>query len=407
MEYFPLIVTEQDRMIVQMIRQFVEREIMPVRDKLDDDTDHVLISEILRKISTLGAFSVPVPETSAGGNTPTVSMVTGCAVLEEIALGDAGIGIVAGINSWALEPARASGNIEILKLFRSMGEKKSPCLGCFAMTEAAGGCDIENLPALHGRTIKTRAVKEGDQWVINGAKRFPSSAGVASLYCVVCQTDPAKGEEGIALIYVPADAKGLSFGKFEVKAGMQTDRNADIYFDDVRVPLSYRASGPGRDAEHLKTNLTNGRIGSAAAAVGCARGAFETVLKYTGDRIAGGKPVRDHSIAAGMLAEMATGIETARAHYLQVAYMLDHPEQFGPSYSDAMLCQASISKNYATEMAIMVTNKAMELMGSYGYIRDYHVEKYWRDAKEIQLWLGGAQLGRFDIVRGYYPYQMT
>jgi alkylation response protein AidB-like acyl-CoA dehydrogenase len=288
-----------------------------------------------------------------------------------------------------------------------MSAEKSPCLACFAMTEPAGGCDIENIPALHGRTIKTRAVLDGDEWVLNGAKTFPSSAGVASLYCTVCTTDPEAGDDGIALIYVPRETKGLSFGKFEVKAGMQSDRNADIFFDDVRVPKSYRAKGPGDDTIFFKNNLSIGRVVSAASAVGCARGAFDEVLRYTGDRVAGGKPIREHSIAAGMLAEMATGIETARAHYLQVAYMMSNPEQFGPPHSEAMLCQASMSKNYATDMAIMVTNKAMELMGSYGYIRDYHVEKYWRDVKEIQLWLGGAQLGRFDIARGYYPYQTT
>ncbi|MBW2142657.1 MAG: acyl-CoA dehydrogenase [Deltaproteobacteria bacterium] len=253
---------------------------------------------------------------------------------------------------------------------------------------------------------RSQAVQDGDQWVINGAKRFPSSAGVSSLYCVVCQTDVGKGEEGIALIYVPVDAEGLSFGKFEVKAGLQADRNADIFFDDVRVPLSYRASEPGRDAILLKSNLTNGRVGTAAAAIGVAKATFEEVLKYTGDRVVAGKPIREHSIAAGMLAEMAAGIETAQAHCLQTAYMLSHPDQFAPSHSNEMLCQASITKNYATEMAIMVTNRAMELMGSYGYIRDYHVEKYWRDVKELQLWLGGAQLGRFDVVRGYYPYKM-
>lgn len=407
MEYFAHIVTEQDNMIVQMIRRFVDQEIMPVRDKLDADTDHVLINEILRKLAALGVFAIPVPESTAEKMSSPIDMVTGCVVIEEMSRADAGIGIVAAINSWALEPARSSGNMEILKLFREMGEKKSPCLGCFAMTEPAGGCDIENLPVLHGRTVQTRATLDGKRWVINGAKRFPSSAGVASLYCVVCQTDHAKGEDGIALVYVPADAKGLSFGKFEIKAGMQSDRNADIFFDDVRVPASYRASGPGVDANCLKTNLANGRVASAAAAVGSARGAFEAVLKYTGERSAGGKLIRDHSIAAGILAEMATGIETARAHYLQVAYMLSHPEKYGPSYSATMLCHASISKNYATEMAIMVTNRAMELMGSYGYIRDYHVEKYWRDVKEIQLWLGGAQLGRFDVARGYYPFQAT
>ncbi|GAB4342822.1 MAG: acyl-CoA dehydrogenase [Candidatus Abyssubacteria bacterium] len=407
MEYFPLIVSEQDKMIVQMIRSFVDNEIMPVRDKLDDDTDHLIINEILGKLSDLGMFAVRGRDESGEQGGPTTSLVTSCIVLEEMSRGDAGLAVVAAVNGWALAPAAISGNKEVLKLFETMMGTKRPTLACFAMTEPAGGCDIENLALQHGRTIKTRAVADGDEWVINGAKRFPSSAGVASLYCVVCQTDVDKGEEGIALIYVPDGIKGLSFGKFEIKAGMQADRNADIYFDDVRVPRSYRAAGPGRDAELLKSNLTVGRVASAASAVGCARGTFEEVLKYTGDRVAGGKPIRNHSIAAGILADMATGIETARAHYLQVAYMLSHPDQFPPAYSDQMLCQASISKNYATEMAIWVTNKAMELMGSYGYIRDYHVEKYWRDVKEIQLWLGGTQLGQFDIARAYYPYQVT
>ncbi len=404
MEYFPLIVTDQDRMIAQMIRQFVDREIMPVRQQLDDDTEHIIINDILRKLSDLGVFRVRAPQDGDEEDGAGPSLVTSCIVLEEMSRGDAGIGIVAGVNGWALAPASLGRNKEVLGLFETLGETESPCLACFAMTEPAGGCDIENIPSLHGKTVKTHAVLDGDEWVITGAKRFPSSAGVACLYCVVCQTDPSKGEEGIALIYVPRSAEGLSFGKFEKKAGMQSDRNADIYFDSVRVPKAYRAAGPGADTQFFKSNLTIGRVCSAAAAVGCARGAFEEVLRYTGERVAEGKPVREHSIAAGMLAEMATGIETARAHYLQVAYMLSHRDQFPPADSEAMLSQASMSKNFATEMAIDVTNKAMELMGSYGYIRDYHVEKYWRDVKEIQLWLGGSQLGRFDIVRGYYPY---
>ncbi|MBW2092912.1 MAG: acyl-CoA/acyl-ACP dehydrogenase, partial [Deltaproteobacteria bacterium] len=365
MDYFSLIATEQDKMIAQVIRRFVDQEIMPIRDKIDDDTDHVLINEILSKLGALGIFQAGVQE-DRGDDTPRPNFVTNCIVIEEMSRGDVGIGMVAVISGWAMMPAVAAGNREIIELFQAMSKEKSPCLACFAMTEPASGCDVENLPELHGRTIATRAVQDGDQWVINGAKRFPSSAGVSSLYCVVCQTETEKGEEGIALIYVPVDAKGLSFGKFEIKAGLQADRNADIFFDDVRVPLSYRASGPGRDAELLKSNLTNGRVGTAAAAIGVAKGTFEEVLKYTGERVVAGKPIREHSIAAGMLAEMATGIETAQAHCLQVAYMLSHQDQFGPSHSEEMLCQASITKNYATEMAIMVTNKAMELMGSYG-----------------------------------------
>jgi len=395
--------SDQDKMLARMIRRFVDQEIMPVRDQIDDDVNHVLINSILKKMSTLGVFGARPRE--EGG--PAPSPFTGHIVAEEMARGDAGIGLVLGISGWAMYAAIQARNMEVIELYNSMAEKVEPNLACFAMTEPASGCDVENLPELHGRTIKTRAVKDGDHWVINGAKRFPSNSGISSMYCVVCRTDPEKGDEGIAQIYVPYDAKGLSFGKFENKAGMQSDRNCDIYFDDVRVPLSYRADGPGKDAEYLKDNLTNGRLGSASAAIGCARGAFEEVLKYTGDRVVAGKPIREHSIAAGMLADMATGIESARAFCLQVSLMRNQPEVYGSPHSESMLSYTSMAKNYACQTAVSITNKAMELMGSYGYIRDYHVEKYWRDVKEIQLWLGGVQLGQFDVVRGYYPYKVN
>jgi alkylation response protein AidB-like acyl-CoA dehydrogenase len=222
------------------------------------------------------------------------------------------------------------------------------------------------------------------------------------VYCVLCTTDPELGDEGVALIYVPADAEGLSFGPDEKKAGMQGDRNCPMYLNNVRVPKEWRAAGPGIDAQLLHGNVTAARINTAALAVGNAQGAFETVLKYTKDRIVANKPIRQHSICAGMLADMAIGIETARNYCLHAAYMFDHPEIYGPPTSNAVMSKASIAKVYAADVAVMVTNKAMELMGSYGYVRDYNVEKYWRDCKIIQLWEGGAQLGRFDVCRGYY-----
>jgi alkylation response protein AidB-like acyl-CoA dehydrogenase len=279
-------------------------------------------------------------------------------------------------------------------------------LGCFAMTEpggahGGGGCDIENR-SLHGKKIRTIAKLEGDEWVINGQKMWTSNSGVADLYCVLCTTDPNLAEEGIAMIYVPATAKGLSFGKWEKKAGMEADVNSAMYLDNVRVPKAFRAAGPGKDAELLEFNVTLARVLTGASGLGNAQAVFETVLKYTGERIVANKPIRDHSIAAGMLADMAIGIETARTYYLMAAYMLDHPEKYGPPTSKSMLSRASIAKVYAAEVTVMVTNKAMELMGSYGYVRDYNVEKYWRDSKIVQLWEGGAQLGRFDVCRGYY-----
>jgi len=399
-----IFLTDQDRLVLQVIRAFVEREILPVRQQIDDDKDHVIVRRILQGLFDLGLMRAALPQ-EHGGLTPTgtrASTLTTCLVLEEISRGESGIAVAASVTTWALTPAVVAGNEAVLRVVGEMFSGSEFRLGCFAMTEPGAGCDIENLRVLRGRPIQTKAMLDGDEWVINGAKRFPSNAGVADIYCVVCQTDPDLGEEGVALIYVPSPWEGLSFGKFENKAGMQADRNCDIYFDNVRVPRQYRAAGPNTDAQLMKRNLTIGRVASAAMAVGNAQAALERVLDYSGTRVVQGKPIRQHSMCAGMLADMAIGIETARAYYLQTAYMLDRPEVYGEPDSDVVLSRASLAKVYASDVAIMVTNKAMELMGSYGYMREFDVEKYWRDCKEIQLWLGGAQLARLDVARGYY-----
>jgi alkylation response protein AidB-like acyl-CoA dehydrogenase len=397
------LVGEEDRLVQQAVRAFVDSEIMPVRQQLDDDRDHILIDKISEKLKDMGFQRGIVPERHGG--LPQRSLVGTSVVMEEIARGDVGLAVSLGCTWWCTRPAVLANNEAVLRKLAPVFCGDELRRGCFAMTEPDRGCDIEN-PALHGKLISTRATLDGDEWVLNGSKRFPSNAGISAYYCVVCTTDPDRGDEGIALIYVPHPSEGLSFGKFENKAGMQADRNCDIYLDNVRVPRENRAAGSGEDARLLQINLTLGRIGSGAMAVGAAQGAFETVLGYTKNRIVAGKPIREHSICAGMLADMAIGIETARTYYLTAAYMFAHPETYGPLESPGHLSRGSIAKVYATEVAIMVTNKAMELMGSYGYMREYDVEKYWRDCKEIQLWEGGAQLGRFDVVRGYYDFQM-
>lgn len=398
------LLTPADEMIQQAVRAFVDNEIMPVRQQLDEDRDHVLIDRISDKLRAMGFQKSILPERYGG--LPDRSVTGMGVVLEEIARGDIGLAVSLGCTAWCARPAVLANNEPVLHKLAAVFCGDELRRGCFAMTEPDRGCDIEN-PALYGRLISTRATLDGDEWVLNGSKRFPSNAGISAYYCVVCTTDPDLGDEGIALIYVPDPSEGLSFGKFENKAGMQADRNCDIYLDNVRVPKENRAAGPGADARLLHLNLTIGRIASAAMAVGSAQGAFEMVLEYTKNRIVAGKPIREHSICAGMLADMAIGIETARAYYLTTARMFDHPETYGPQESFEHLSRGSIAKVYGAEVAIMVTNKAMELMGSYGYTREYDVEKYWRDCKEIQLWEGGAQLGRFDVVRGYYDFQMT
>jgi alkylation response protein AidB-like acyl-CoA dehydrogenase len=403
-KYLDVFLKEEDRMAREMFRNFVDKEIMPLRQQIDDDKEHKIITKILQGLTNLGVQKAAFPKEYGGGGSS--SIVSAAIMHEELARGDSGIATSATVTTWAFLPAIIFGNKAVLDHFAPMFCGDDLKMGCFAITEpggshGGGGCDIEN-PSLHGRKIRTTARLEGDEWVINGQKAWGSNAGVSDAYCVVCTTDPDAGEEGIALMYVPSPCEGLSFGKFENKAGMQGDKNCMMYFENVRVPKGFRAAGSGPDAELMHNNVIAARILTAALAVGNAQGAFETALNFTGERIVADKPIRQHSICAGMLADLAIGIETARNYYLTAAYMYDHPDTYGPPVSDFMLSRASIAKVYAGDMAVMVTNKAMELMGSYGYVRDYDVEKYWRDCKIIQVWEGGGQLGRFDVCRGYY-----
>jgi len=407
-QYLDIFLTKEDFMMRDMLRSFVDKEIMPVRQQIDDDKDHIIVNRILQGLTDLGIQKSSFPPEYGGMGAH--SAVSAAILHEELGRGDSGICTARTVTGWAWIPALAANNKAVLDRFAPEFCGPKLRMGCFAMTEpggtlVGGGCDIENVN-LHGRKIRTRAKLEGNEWVINGQKMWASNSGVAHLYCVTCTTDPELGDQGVALIYVPADAKGVSFGKNERKAGMQGDKNHPMFLENVRVPKEWRAAGPGADADLLHNNLIVGRIVTAAMAVGQAQGAFETVLKYTGDRIVADKPIRQHSIAACMLADMSIGIETARWSYLAAAWMYDHPEKYGAPTSNFMLSRGSIAKMHACDVAVSVTNKAMELMGSFGYVRDYDVEKYWRDCKMIQLWEGGAQLGRLDVCRGYYDLNL-
>ena len=404
------LLSDEDLIMADLVRSYCDGEIMPARQQIDDDHDHVIIHQLVQGLCDIGLVRAIWPEEYGGGGVS--SFVTSALALEEIARGDSGVAVAMACCSWALYPAILAPNPKVLAEFAPLFCGDELKFACFNMTEpggpaGGGGCDIEDIKN-HGKRIRTRAALDNDQWVINGEKLWATNSGISDVYLMVCTTDPGLGDEGIALIYVPVPIEGFSQGKFEKKAGMQADRNCATFFENVRVPAHFRAAGPGRDAELFHANLTLGRIMSAAMSVGNAQGAFERVLDFTEDRVVGvnPKPIRQHSIGAGMLADMAIGIETARAFYLQTAYKFDRPEEYGARHSHAQLSRASIAKVYAADMAVSVTNRAMELMGSYGYTRDYDVEKYWRDCKIIQLWEGGAQLGRFDVVRGYYDLEL-
>ena len=367
-QYLDVFLTKEDFMMRDMIRNFVKKEIMPVRQQIDDDKDHIIVKEILQGIADLGIQKGAFPKEYGGGG--MTSLVSAAIMHEELARGDSGIATAATVTTWAFLPAIIAGNKAVLDRFAPEFCGKALKMGCFAMTEpggdhGGGGCDIEN-PSLHGKKIRTIAKLEGDSWVISGQKAWASNSGVADAYCVLCTTDPNIGDDGIALIYVPSSSDGLSFGRFDNKVGMQGDRNCMIFLDNVRVPKDFRAAGPGVDAQLMHNNVIAARVLTAALAVGNAQSSFELVLKYTGERIVADRPIRQHSICSGILADMAIGIETARNYIMTVAYMYDHPDIYGPPMSDFMLSRASIAKVYAADMAV-IGNKQSN--GTHGIIR--------------------------------------
>lgn len=272
--YLNVFLKEEDHMLRDVFRNFVEKEIMPVRQKIDDDKEHKIVNKILQGLTNLGVQKAAFPGEYGGGNAK--SLVSAAIMHEELARGDSGIATSATVTTWAFLPAIIAGNKAVLDKFAPefCGDKLK--MGCFAMTEpggahGGGGCDLEN-PTLHGRKIRTIARLEGNEWVINGQKIWASNSGVADVYCVLCTTDPDLGDEGIALIYVPSPCDGLSFGKPENKVGMQGDKNYPMFMENVRVPKEFRAAGPGHDAGLFHNNVIAARILTGALAVGNAQG---------------------------------------------------------------------------------------------------------------------------------------
>ncbi len=395
--------TDEQKAIRKAVREFTNKEIIPVRENLE--TDHSLVENILQKLVDLGIQEGGCP-TEYGGTGP-YSMMTRAIIIEELSKGDVGIAMSTGVNAGELlAPAIHAGNKVVLDRFAPAFSKDKICYACIAMTDSTGGADTEN-PLFQGRGIATTAKLEGDEWVINGTKSWPTHAGIASMYLTVCNTDYDAGDDGIALIYVPSDTPGLSFGPPEKKMGFRTTVNASIYYDSVRVPKEYRAAGPGHDAKFYYAAMSVAQWTSAIESLGIAQAAFDIALEYTGDRKSGGKPVREWSMAAGIIAEMATRLEMMRGAAYNFAWMLDNPEDYGPPFSNQMISKASLLRIFASDGCVWIANKAMELMGCNGLSPEHHLEKYLRDAKVTQLWLGGQQIAKYRVVRGYYDYVVS
>ena len=391
------LLSKEEIQIRDAIREFTKREIIPRTKELE--ADYSLVEEVHQKLVDMKVQSDGYPAEYGGGDGSSTALGIIC---EELAKGDGGISLSAGIN-WGiiLKPAIVAQNKAIMDKFVPAFCSGKLAYACLSMTDEAGGADSEN-PLLAGAGIKTTAKLDGDEYVINGSKAWPTHGGIAECYLTVCTTDPEAGDEGVALIYVPKDTPGLTFGEPEKKMLFKTSINAAVYYDNVRVPKELRLAGPGMDANFYHFLESGTGWHSATMALGIAERAFEIVLDYTGNRMGGFKPVRQHSIVGGILADMAIGLDMMRASIYNLSCMLDHLDVYGPPWSAEFISKAAATRVYAGDMAVEIVNKGAELLGSMAISEDFPYEKCLRDAKITQLWLGGQQICRYRVARGYY-----
>ena len=235
------------------------------------------------------------------------------------------------------------------------------------------------------RTLKTIIKEEGDSYIVNGIKIWPSNAGIASHYVVVASNDPKLEDEGSAIVVVEKGTPGLSFGKIERKMGMHEDQNREVIFEDVKVPKTNLLGKIGDGHKILQKTVTYNRLGAGMISVGIARGAFDYALKYCKDRVVGGKPLIKHSLISAMFADMATKIDAARILVYRASWALRVKDAHRARYSD-------MAKVFSTNAAMDITSNCVQVMGSYGYSKEYPVEKYMRDAKIVQIYLGPNEM---------------
>jgi len=394
----------------KVIRQWGKDRYIPVRRIIDEDwSEHKLVKPLLKEVLVDLGVAPSLWPAEVGGldisNTATFFVV----LAEELGRMDSGFATEAVIAAaWPMLPIllRPHRNMDLCREFgpRFCGDELYTCTLC--MTEPQGGADIENIGLLHGKTIQTIAKLDGDDWVINGHKLWPSNAN-GDLHGVVCSTNPGSTDEkDFALIYVPKETRGVTVGKPYQKAGMAADYNADIWYEDARVPKKYRAMGPGEDAKYFREVLTYGNIGTAAIALGVMKNTYEIVKDWASQRIISGKQLKEHSVNAAVLAEIIVAIEASSTWVYMMARQVDAPEIYGvPAWAEEMLYKTRALSLFATDAAVHVTSRAMELMGSYGYTRAYDLEKHWRDVKMTTLWMGSRQLDLMEVARYWFDIE--
>jgi alkylation response protein AidB-like acyl-CoA dehydrogenase len=395
----------------KVIRQWGEDRYIPIRQQVDEDWhEHKLVIPLMKEVLVDLGLSAAFFPAEVGGTDMPEPMALTVIVCEELARIDSGFATACIISLWGMAPImfEPHRNMEMVEEFGPKFCGEELYVGSMAMTEPASGADIENFGRMHGKTIQTTALLDGDEWIINGHKIWPSnSAHVGDLYTVVCTTNKGSSDPNdFALILVPADSEGVSTGKPYQKAGMAADINSDIWFDNVRVPKRYRCHGPGDDLKYWKRAITMANVASTAMSVGVMKAVYEIIKKWTTERVIAGKPLKEHSLVADMLSEVAILIESTSAWMWTYTRELDHPEIYGwEPWDERFVLKTRGLVLHANNAVERACSRAMDFMGSYGYSREFDIEKHWRDQKVIGLWMGGKGLKTLENARYWYDLE--
>jgi len=370
--------TDEQRMIQQVARDFAEKEVRPIAEAIDREARFP--AETVRRMGELGLMGIAIPEAWDGSGGDTVAYAL---ALEEVSRGCASHGAIMSVNnSLYCDPVAKFGTDEQKRRFLSpfaSGKK----LGCFSLTEPEAGSDATNQ--------NTLARREGGAYVLDGRKIFVTNGREAAAVLVFAQTDRGKAHQGISAFLVDKGHPGFTVVKTEEKLGIRASDTAELLFEGCRVPLEQRLGEEGQGFKIAMATLDGGRIGIAAQAVGIAVAAYEAALGYARERKSFGVPIGQHQMVQWMLADMATGIEAARLLTLRAASLKDRGEPHG--------AEAAMAKLFASETAMRVATDAVQIHGGYGFIKEYQVERHFRDAKITQIYEGTSQIQKLVIAR--------
>ena len=368
--------TEEQDLLRKTVRDFAQSEVRPLARELDE-TGH-FPRALFTKAAELGLTGVAVPEAYGGAGMDHISYAI---VIEEIARACASTSVILSVqNSLYCSPLLHFGTDEQKRKFLApfaRGEK----IGCYALTEPQAGSNAA--------ALRTRAVRKGDSYIVNGTKAWITNGGVADAAIVYVNTHPEQGEKGITALVVEKGMSGFSVGKEEKKLGIHATACTELSFVDCEVPVDNRVGNEGEGYKVALSTLDGGRIGIGAQATGIAQGAMDAALAYAQQRQAFGHPIADFQAIQFMLADMSTDIEAARLLVLRAAWKQDTGARFS--------MEASIAKLFASEMATRVAHKAIQIHGGNGYSTEYPVERAYRDARITEIYEGTSEIQRLVI----------